>query len=69
MSPRYYLITGILVVVLTMVISAWQEKRTPREVFGVLCRVVLSIALVVGALLGFARLLAVLGIAESGFFL
>jgi len=40
MSPRYYLISGIIVVVLTMAISWWEQKKSAKEIFFVFCRVV-----------------------------
>ena len=69
MSPRYYLITAILVVVLTLIISVWKQKQTKREIFGVMIKVILALAVIVGGVMGFAQLLAFLGVAQSGFFL
>lgn len=69
MSPRYYLLTTILVAVLTGIISVWQQKQTRREIFGVMVKVVLALAVIAGGVFGLAQLLAFLGIAQSGFFL
>ena len=69
MSPRYYLITTILVAVLTLAISWWKQKQTAREIFLVMVKVVSVIAIIVGVIVGVAQLLAYLGIAQSGFFL
>ena len=69
MSPRYYLGTGILVAVLTLVISVWKQKQTKREIFGVMVKVILTLAVIVGGVFGFAQLLAYWGVAQSGFFL
>ena len=33
MSPKYYLISGIVVVILTMAISWWEQKKTVKEIF------------------------------------
>ncbi|MBI4389961.1 MAG: hypothetical protein HY580_07255 [Nitrospinae bacterium] len=68
MSPRYYLISAIVVFVLTAVISAATQKRTAKEIFMVLCWVVSGLFLIVGALVGIVQALAMLGIAESGYF-
>ena len=69
MSPRYYLGTAILVAVLTLVISVWKQKQTKREIFLVMVKVILALAVIVGGVLGVAQLLASLGAAQSGFFL
>jgi hypothetical protein len=69
MSPRYYLFTAILVAVLTLVISWWKQKKTGRETFWVMVKVVSTLAIIVGGILGVAQLLAFLGVAQSGFIL
>jgi len=69
MSPRYYLGTAILVAVLTLVISVWKQKQTKREIFLVMVKVILALAVIVGGVLGVAQVLASLGVAQSGFFL
>ena len=69
MSPRYYLGTAILVAVLTLAISVWKKKQTGREIFWVMVKVILALAVIVGGVLGMAQLLAFLGVAQSGFFL
>ena len=69
MSPRYYLLTATLVAVLTLVISWWKQKRTGREIFWVMVKVVSVFVIIVTVILGVAQLLAFLGIAQSGFFL
>ena len=69
MSPRYYLFTAILVAFLTLVISWWKQKQTGREIFWVMVKVVSTLAIIVGGILGVAQLLAFLGVAQSGFFL
>lgn len=69
MSPRYYLFTAILVAVLTLVISWWKQKQTGREIFWVMVKVVSTLAIIAGGILGVAQLLAFLGVAQSGFFL
>ena len=67
MSPKYYLISGIVVVVLTMAISWWEQKKTVKEIFVVFCRVVVLIFLFLFALVGFSEILVYLGIAQDGF--
>ena len=67
MSPRFYIISAIIVLTLTAAVSIWREKKTNREIFAVLCQVVLALAIIFGIMLGFAELLEMLGIAKSGF--
>ncbi|MBT3185421.1 MAG: hypothetical protein HOG63_06710 [Nitrospina sp.] len=69
MSPRYYLGTAILVAVLTLAISVWKKKQTRREIFMVMVKVILALAVIAGGVFGVAQLLAFLGVAQSGFFL
>ena len=67
MSPRYYLISGVVVVVLTMIISWWKEAKSIKEVFVVFCRVVALLLILVFALVGLVELFVYLGIAQDGF--
>ena len=67
MSPRYYLISGVVVVVLTMIISWWKETKSLKEVFVVFCRVVALLLILIFALVGLAELFVYLGIAQDGF--
>ena len=69
MSPRYYLGTAILVGGRGVGISVWKQKQTKREIFLVMVKVILALAVIVGGVLGVAQLLASLGVAQSGFFL
>ena len=66
MSPRYYLISGIIVVVLTMIISWWKETKSIKEVFVVFCRVVALLLILIFALVGLVELFVYLGIAQDG---
>ena len=67
MSPKYYLISGIVVVVLTITISWWEQKKTVKEIFVVFCRVVVLILGLLFLLVGFSELFVYLGIAQDGF--
>jgi hypothetical protein len=67
MSPRYYLVSGIIVFILTIVISCWKEAKSSKEVLVVFCQVVLLLILLIGLVIGFSELLLYLGIAQSGF--
>ena len=67
MSPRYYLVSTIIVVVLTIAVSWWKQKKTIKEVFVVFGQVVILWVFLLGAIFGLAELLKYLGIAQSGF--
>ena len=67
MSPRYYLVSGVIVFILTIVISWWKEAKSSKEVLVVFCQVVLLLILLIGFVIGFSELLLYLGIAQSGF--
>ena len=67
MSPRYYLVSAIIVAILTLAISWWKQKKTAKEVFIVFSRVVILWVFLLGAVFGVAELLVSLGIAQSGF--
>ena len=67
MSPRYYLISAIIVVALTLAVSWWKQKKTAKEVFVVFGQVVLLWVFLLGSVFGLAELLGYLGIAKSGF--
>ena len=69
MSPRYYLFTTILIAVLTLTISWWNQKQTGREIFWIMVKVVFALTIVVGGIVGVAQLLEFFGVAQSGFFL
>jgi uncharacterized membrane protein len=69
MSPRYYLVTAILVLSLTAIVSVWKKKRSGKEILIVLGQVIAAVVLVVAVVAGLAKLLKELGIAESGLIL
>jgi hypothetical protein len=69
MSPRYYLFTTILVAVLTLTISWWKKKKTGRDIFWIMVKVISVLAIIVGGIVGVAQFLAFFGVAQSGFFL
>ena len=67
MSPRYYLVSAIIVIVLTIAVSWWKQKKTAKEIFIVFGQVVILWVFLLGAVFGLAELLTHLGIAQSGF--
>jgi Na+-transporting NADH:ubiquinone oxidoreductase subunit NqrB len=67
MSVRYYLITTVLVLALTAAISIWREKHSWKEILGVMVQVIAALVLIAALVAGGAKLLEMLGIAQSGF--
>jgi len=67
MSPRYYLVSAIIVAVLTIFFSWWKQKKTAKEILIVFCQVVLLWIFLLAIVFGLAELLKYLGIANSGF--
>ena len=54
-------------VVLTLSISWWKQKKTVKEGFIVFGQVLITLAFLLGVVFGMAELLVSLGIAQSGF--
>ena len=69
MSPRYYIVTAALVLVLTLTISFWTKKQTGKEIFEIFVKVVTVFGAIIGGVLALGWLLAFFGIAQSGFIL
>ncbi|CAI2717653.1 hypothetical protein [Nitrospina watsonii] len=69
MSARYYWISFIVVVVLTVVISWLRGTRTKKEFFMIMAGVTAGLVCIGLLLVGLGKLLEKLGIAQSGFLL
>ena len=69
MSPRYYLFTTVLIVILTLTISWWKQKQTGREILWIMVKVISALTIIVGGIVGVAQLLEFFGVAQSGFLL
>ena len=67
MSPRYYLVSAIIVAGLTIFFSWWKQKKTAKEILIVFCQVVVLWIFLLVFIFGLAELLKILGIANSGF--
>ncbi len=67
MSLRFYWISFLVVLVLTVLISWVKQTRTSKEFFMIMLKVTLGLAGFAFGLFGLAKLLAALGIAQSGF--
>ena len=69
MPPRYYWISALILVGITVLISFNTQRRSQKEFFLVLCWVAGAMALLMGIIVGASKLLVTLGIAERGFVL
>ena len=67
MSARYYIFSTVLVVAVTLAVCVWKEKRSWKEILQVLGQVTLAFVVLMAVVVGLAKLLAVLGVAQSGF--
>jgi hypothetical protein len=67
MSVRYYWISFLVVLVLTVLISWVKQTRTRKEFFMIMLKVTLGLAGVGFGLVGLSELLVALGISKSGF--
>ncbi len=67
MSVRYYWISFLVVLVLTLIISWVKQTRTRTEFFMIMAKVTLGLVGVGFGLVGLSKLLVVLGISKSGF--
>ena len=68
-SPRYYIYSFVIVLVLTVLISWVRQTRTKKEFFKIMGWVVVYFAALILMIAGLSQLLVVLGIAEAGFIL
>ena len=67
MSPRYYWISFLVVMGLTVLISWVKQTRTRKEFFMIMLKVTLGLVGVGFGLVGLSKLLVALGISKSGF--
>ncbi len=67
MSWRFYWISFLVVLVLTLIISWIKQTRTRTEFFMIMLKVTLGLVGVGFGLVGLSKLLLVLGISKSGF--
>ncbi len=67
--PRYYLISTLIVLTVTIIISFATHKKTGPEIAVIFVKVTLFVAALSGLLAGTSQLLKVFGIAEEGFVL
>jgi len=67
MSARYYIFSTVLVVAVTLVVCVWKEKRSWKEALQVLGQVTLLFVVLMAVVVGLAKLLEILGVAQAGF--
>lgn len=67
MSVRYYWISFLVVLVLTLLISWVKQTRTRTEFFMIMAKVTLGLVGVGFGLVGLSKLMVALGISKSGF--
>ncbi|MCH6579670.1 MAG: hypothetical protein IIA63_12265 [Nitrospinae bacterium] len=67
MSVRYYWISFLVVLVLTVLITWVKQTRTRKEFFMIMLKVTLGLVGVGFGLVGLSKLLVALGISKAGF--
>ena len=67
MSARYYIFSTVLVVAVTWAMCVWKDKRSWKEILQVLGQVTLAFVILMAVVVGLAKLLEVLGVAQAGF--
>lgn len=67
MSVRYYWISFLVVLVLTVLITWVKQTRTRKEFFMIMLMVTLGLVGVGFGLVGLSKLLVALGISKAGF--
>lgn len=67
MSVRYFVISSLLVIGLSVVIGIFTDKRSVKEIAVIICWVAAGLAAIAGVVYGVSKLLVYWGIAESGF--
>ncbi|MEE8269987.1 MAG: hypothetical protein V3R23_08210 [Nitrospinaceae bacterium] len=67
MSIRFYWISFLIVMGLTLLISWVKQTRTRKEFFMIMLKVILGFTGTVLGLWGFSNLLVALGVSKSGF--
>ena len=67
MSIRFYWISFVIVMGLTILISCVKQTRTPKEFSMILLKVTLGFIGTIFTLWGLSNLLVALGISKSGF--
>ena len=67
MSLRYYWISFLVILVLTVLITWVKQTRTRKEFFMIMLKVTLGLVGVGFGLVGLSKLLVALGISKAGF--
>ena len=69
MSLRYYWISALIIIVLTITIGFATKRNSRKDIIIIFAQVSATIFILVGLIFGLAKLLVLLGIAEEGFVL
>ncbi len=67
MSPRYYIISTLVILAISVAIGFITQKKSPKEIAMIYLWTALGFLVIVGLLYGFAKVLTILGIAEGSF--
>jgi len=67
MGARYYIISSLVILAISIVIGFTNQKKSPKEIAKIYLWTTLGALIIAGLLYGFAKILTILGIAEGSF--
>ena len=67
MWARYYIISTLVILAISLAIGFITEKKSPKEIVKIYLWTTLGALIIAALLYGFARILTILGIAEGSF--
>jgi len=67
MGARYYIISTLVILAISVAIGFITQKKSPKEIATIYLWTTLGALIIVGLLYGFAKILTILGIAEGSF--
>ncbi len=67
MGTRYYIISTVIILAISLVISFLTQKKHPKEIALIYLWTMLGALIIAGLVYGIAKILTILGIAEGGF--
>ncbi len=67
MGARYYIISTLVILAISLVIGFATQKKSPKEIAMIYFWTALGALTIVGLIYGFAKFLTILGIAEGSF--
>ncbi len=67
MGARYYIISTLVILVISLAIGFSTQKKSPKEIAKIYLWTAIGALIIAGLIYGFAKVLTILGIAEGSF--